>query len=457
MQFVGSVTKYPARISFGWYIAFVIVGAAILMLPVCHVDGRMPLSWLDALFTATSATCVTGLTVRSTAGDFSFFGQIVILILIQLGGIGIMTVTTFVTFVWGRHQGLRERAVVSETLGASTNTDLRWVLRNVIGMTFIIETAGFVVMAVRNSFQEPLATAVWHALFHSVSAFCNAGFALFDDSLTQYQTDPVVNLTICGLIISGGLGFPVMFDLQRNWSGPWDERWRRLHLHSKLMLVGTAGLLVFGTFSLLILEWRTSLADMSLPQRLLVAFFQSVTTRTAGFNTVNIASLTNASLFLVILLMLIGAGPCSTGGGFKVSTFVALLARAHATLKGHGHTNLFRRTLANKAIHRAVVTVLIFTTVLIVGLTSLLVVEQSRLPHDESQGLFLDAAFETASALGTVGLSTGMTPRLSSPGRVIIILLMFIGRLGPISIFVAVSRSERSQPLELPEEEPLIG
>lgn len=425
--------------------------------PVCRGSAERAISPLDAAFTSTSASCVTGLVVRSTEHDFSVVGQVVILLLIQLGGIGIMTVTTFVMFHLGGRAGLRHRAMISETLGVDTGTDLKWILRNVIFMTFLFEGAGVVLLTIRNLYDQSPLTAIWHALFHSVSAFCNAGFALHDDSLTRYQGDPLVNLTICALIVIGGIGFPVILDLRRNWHGALRERWSRLHLHSKLMLVGTAALLVLGTASFLVLEWDGVLKEMPFWQRLLVAFFHSASCRTAGFNTVEMASLTNAMLFISILLMAIGAGPCSTAGGFKVSTISVLALRAWATFHGYSRVNIARRTIPRETFERATATAMLFSVIAMLALTCLLVIEQSAIPHPQTQGLFLDAAFEVVSALGTVGLSTGMTPHLTTAGRVIVIVLMFVGRLGPFSVFVALSRSERKETIEFPGEEPLIG
>lgn len=453
----GSLVKYPARISVVWYLGLIAAGALLLSHPLCHGSVQQPVSVLDAAFTATSATCVTGLVVRSTPHDFSFLGQAVILLLIQLGGIGIMTVTTFLMFHLGSRANLRHRALLSETLGADSKTDLNWILRNVIFMTLLFEAAGFAVLAVRNLFDHPFGEALWQALFHSVSAFCNAGFALYDDNFVRYQTDPVVNLTASILIVTGGIGFPVILDLKRNWRLPWRERWQQLHVHSKIMLVGTVVLLLAGTVAFLALEWDGVLRDMPLWQRPLVAFFHSASCRTAGFNTIDMASLTNAMLFISILLMAIGAGPCSTAGGLKVSTISVLALRAWATIYGHPRVNLARRTVPREAVERATTTAIVFSLIAIVALTGLLVIEQSEAPHPQSQGLFLDAAFEVVSALGTVGLSTGMTPHLTSAGRVIVILLMFVGRLGPITTFIALSRSERKQAVEYPAEEPLIG
>lgn len=453
----GAVLKYPARISFACYAGMIFAGTIALASPWSRAPDREPISVLDAAFTATSATCVTGLTVRSTANDFSPFGQAVILLLIQLGGIGILTVTNFVTFRLGSQQSLRMRAVVSQTLGASETTDLGRLLRNVILTTLAIEGAGVTLLAIRNLFCLSPGEALWNATFHSVSAFCNAGFALHDDSLVGYQGDLLVNLTIVGLIVLGGIGYPVMVDVLRNRRKGWRELWDDLHLHSKVMMLGTAALILLGTLAFLILEWDNSLEEMPLGKRLLVALFQSVTCRTAGFNTVDLASLTNATLLVMILLMAIGAGPCSTGGGMKVSTLMVLLLRTWSSFRGHLGVSVFRRTIPVKALAEATTTALLFAVVATAALACLLMFEQTPVPHRATDGSFLDAQFEVVSALGTVGLSTGMTPKLSAMGRVIIIIVMFFGRLGPISVFVAISRSERRRPLEYVREEPLIG
>ncbi|MBI2481054.1 MAG: hypothetical protein HYV60_21195 [Planctomycetia bacterium] len=453
----GTVVTYPARASFAWYFLLIAAGAVVLMIPVCGQETKPAISLLDATFTATSAACVTGLAVRSTGHDFSPLGQIVILVLIQLGGIGIMTVTTLITFHLGGRANLRHRAVLSETLGVHSEPDLGWVLRSVFKLTLITEAIGFVILAARNLLIDPPVQALWHALFHSVSAFCNAGFSLNDDSLMRYQGDPVVNLTISALVISGGLGFPVMLDIQRHWQGPWAKRWERLCLHSKIMLIGTLALLVFGTAAFLTLEWDGALQDFSLGRKVLVSFFHSMSCRTAGFNTMDLGSLTNASLFISILLMMIGAGPCSTAGGFKVSTLMALILNALATLRGDKRISLFRRTVPPSVVARATSTLLLFAVVAVLALTVLLVAEQSNVAHRDSQAVFLDAMFEVFSALATVGLSTGFTSRLTDVGQCIIIILMFIGRLGPISVFVALSRYERVHKVEFPNEELLIG
>lgn len=456
-QFAGSVLKYPARASFAWYGGLILLGTLVLRHPACRASSASPVSALDAAFTATSAACVTGLTVRSTGHDFSLAGQIAILALIQIGGIGIMTVTTFVTLHLGGAKTLRDRVAVLETLGAGPGADLGWVLRHVVLMTFLFEGVGFLLLASRFILDYPWQAALWHGLFHAVSAFCNAGFSLNDDNLVRYQGDPLVNLTIVGLIVTGGLGFPVMLDLRSNLRSPWSRLWDRLHLHSKLMLLGTAGLLGFGALSFLLLEWSNSLHGMPVARKILVSLFQATVPRTAGFNTVDIGSLTNATLLVLMLLMMVGAGPCSTGGGFKVSTLMVLVVRAWSAFQGHTRASVFRRTIPPATLARATTTALLYAVVAASLLTGLLVFEQARLPRADSQGLFVQALFEVISALGTVGLSTGMTPMLTEAGRILVILAMFIGRLGPISVFIALSRGERVYHFEFPEEEPLIG
>ncbi len=263
-KLTGSVTTYPARASLAWYGGLIVIGTALLTTPWAVRAGRPKISLLDAFFTSTSATCVTGLAVRSTETDFSLFGQLVILGLIQLGGIGIMTVTTFVMFRLGGRQSLRHRLVITETLGADSKTDLRWILRHVITITLALEGIGVIALSIRNLFdQQPFLPAVWNAVFHSISAFCNAGFSLHHDSLIRYQSDLWVNLVIGTLIVCGGLGFPVLLDLRRVWREPWPDSWLRLHLHSKFMLIGTAALLLLGATSFLILEWDGVLIDLS--------------------------------------------------------------------------------------------------------------------------------------------------------------------------------------------------
>ncbi len=290
VHFIGSIRNYPARVLAVWYLGAIGLGAAALMHPRCQAASDQPLSWLDAVFTSTSATCVTGLVVRSTGHDFSGLGQVVILLLIQVGGIGIMTLTTYVMFSMGRTANLRHRAVLSSTIGTGATVDLRRILRDTLAIMLMAESIGFVILVLRSIFAGlPVRDALWPALFHTVSAFCNAGFALPDDSLMMYQEDLTVNLTIMSLIITGGMGFPVILDLKESWQGNGAKLWERVNLHSKLMLIGTCVLLCLGTVSFLAFEWHNALDEVPFWTRPLVALFHSVTCRTAGFNTVDVA------------------------------------------------------------------------------------------------------------------------------------------------------------------------
>lgn len=458
-KIVGSLAQYPARASFAWYGGVIVLGSLALTHPLCRDTGQAPVSLVDAAFTATSAACVTGLTVQSTATQFSLLGQFVILLLIQLGGIGIMTVTSYLTLRLGRRESLGQRLLFAATLGAEFNTDLRWILRNVLSVTLVLEGIGFLVLAVRNLFDFPVPIALWNALFHAVSAFCNAGFALHDDNLMRYRDDVLVSLTIGGLVVVGGIGFPVILDIRRNWvkRRSWTWLWDRLQLHSKVTLLGTAVLLVASSLCVLLLEWGNVLAPVTPWKRPFVAAFHAISCRTAGFNTVDLPQLTNTTLFISILLMAIGAGACSTAGGFKVSTITILVAHAWSLFRGRARLTLFRRTVSREAIAKAQAIMLLFLVVLICGLALLLLCEHSSESYVATKGVFMATAFEVTSAIGTVGLSLGLTPGLSAVGKVTLILLMFIGRLGPITVFIALSRGERRETLTYPEEEPMFG
>jgi trk system potassium uptake protein TrkH len=348
---------------------------------------------------------------------------------------------------------------VTATLGAETRADVRSILYPVIIFTGVIEFLGFIILAVHNlAGGMPWLSSAGHALFHSVSAFCNAGFSLHDDSLTSFQWDLVVNLVICGLIMVGGIGYPVMLDMKRNWlRKSLVEFWAHLQLNTRIMLLGSLVLWLGGTICFMLIEWDGVLEGKSPGTRLLISIFQSVTCRTAGFNTIDIGRLTNATLFVMIALMIIGAGPCSTGGGFKVTTFMTLVLQAWSSFRGYSRLNVFRRTIPKVTIERAYVTAMAYFVVAGLGLTLLLMCEQSDRLKPAGQDRFLGAAFEVVSALGTVGLSTGITPQLSVPGKLIIIGLMFVGRLGPITAFAALSRPARIESFEYSSEEPLLG
>lgn len=457
-RFIGNAVKYPARFALVGYSTLILTGALLLLLPACHADLQRPFSFLDALFTSTSAVCVTGLSVRSTGNDLTLWGQAVVLGLIQLGGFGIITVTTLVSLGGGRGpSGIRGQLALSETLGSRSSDDPRWVVRSVVAWVLAIEGVGFLILFVRNLADMPAANAAWHALFHSISAFCNAGFGLYDDSLVRYRNDAVVNLTICPLIILGGIGFPVLLEVNRGIRERGWKFFRDLSLHTKFVLWGTGFLLLIGTVSFLLLERDNALGGLSWSEQILAAFFHSTTCRTAGFNTVDIGRLTDAMLFVSILLMLVGAAPCSTAGGFKVSTMMVLAVVSREKIRGYEAVRTAKRTLSEELIDRAVAVVMLFLTMVGLGLTALMAVEHSGVSHAASGGQFIESLFEVVSALCTVGLSTGLTGHLDEGGRILLILLMLVGRLGPFSLFVAVSRVRRDVRLNYAKEDVLIG
>lgn len=456
-KLASSLERYPARVTTLAFLLLVVLGGCLLRLPACSVPSQAPVSWLDAFFTSTSAVCVTGLSVRSTGDDFSLLGQIVILSLIQLGGIGIMTFTSFIVLTLGGATGLRQQAVLADTLGGRGITDVRSLVRRVFIVTLGIEMIGAGVLWLRFSFDMPWQQAGWNAIFHSVSAFCNAGFGLWNDSLIGYRGDWLVNIVICGLVILGGLGFPVVLELLNTLRRSWQSPWYRLSLHSKLVLISTFFLIVFGYITLTILEWDNALKDAPLSERILVPFFHSVICRTAGFNSIDLNDLTNASLFVSIILMAIGGAPCSTAGGVKTTTISMLVLNAVRRFQGFRTVSCFRKTIPQSAIERAAAATIVFFAVAVLGCLVLMLIEQSGQSHRDQQDSFMDLLFEVVSALGTVGLSTGITASLSPFGKIVIMLLMFLGRLGPVSVMVAMSRTRRPPKVEYAHEEPLFG
>lgn len=409
----------PPAVLAGLYALLVVLGAALLKLPFATT---LPISWSDALFTATSALTVTGLVVLDTGTDFTLFGQSVVLLLIQLGGLGIMTFTVLVLAMLGLRVGLPHRVFLREDLNQTSLHDLLRLVWLIAKVVFIFELAGTVLLAFVFVPDFGWARGLWQALFHTVSAFNNAGFGLAADSLSAWADDPIVNLVVPALLIVGGIGFSVLADLRSK------RRWRAYSLHTKLMLVGTAALLVWSTAAFAALEWTNpgTLGPLdSAADKLMASWFQAVTTRTAGFNTLDIAELHDSTALMVISLMLIGGGSTSTAGGIKVTTFIVLLLATVAFFKRRGSLHAFGRSLG----YEEVLKVMALTTLslLIVMLATFAI----SISHD---GDFLDLAFEVASAFGTVGLSRGATAELDGGGRAVICLVMFVGRVGPLTL-----------------------
>lgn len=433
----------PAQTIVAGFATIILVGAVLLSLPISSAAGTST-PFLTALFTATSAVCVTGLVVVDTGTYYSLFGQLVILVLIQLGGLGYMTVATLMALIVGRRIGLRERIVLQEAHNLYTVGGVVRFTRNVVLITAAIELVGALLLSLRFVPEMGLARGVYVGIFHSISAFNNAGFDVMGGfrSLTGYAHDLPVNLIVAALIITGGLGFIVLSDLA--------ARRRRLSLHSRIVLTASGALIGLGVALIILLEYSNPRTLEPLPplQQLLAAFFQSVTPRTAGFNTIDIAHLREPTLMLLIALMFIGASPGGTGGGIKTTTFVAPMAVIISMLRGRTDPELFRRRLPPVVVYKAVTIALVAVAFVVTMSTALSFVERID---------FVQALFEVTSAFGTVGLSTGITPDLTAAGRLLIIATIFIGRVGLLTVAFALTRRQQALNYRYPEERILVG
>jgi len=435
----------------------IFLGAVLLTLPVSSSDG----TWthpIDALFTATSATCVTGLIVVDTGTYFSRFGQWVILALIQVGGLGIMTMGTFLLVAVGRRISIHHEKVVFGAIGTDPIRGLKSILLLTVLFTLLAELIGACILAPRFMAQGfPPTRSVELAVFHAISAFCNAGFSLFADSLMGVREDPVLVLTVAALIILGGLGFLVVHNLAflRPWRRDRNRR-GRLALNSKLVLIVTGILILGGWVLFAVLEWKGTLNNLSLPSKLTASLFQSVTPRTAGFNVVDMGEVSQAGLFATICLMFIGGGSGSAAGGIKVSTAAVLWLTVITMVKGREETVVWGRAIPIRVVREAVSIFAMSLLCIVLIFGGLLVAEQGNLLQKDGVTAF-DLLFETVSAFGTVGLSTGVTAGLSPVGKVLVTVCMFIGRLGPLTLALVIGRRKLGQAISFPEEEVLVG
>jgi trk system potassium uptake protein TrkH len=427
------------------FAAIILIGALLLMLPIATTDGISPHPTI-ALFTSTSAVCVTGLQVVDTNDFWSPFGEGVILALIQIGGFGFMTTATIILLALGRRIGLKERLLIKEAMGVTQLGGVVRIVRQMMFFTLVAEVLGMALIYLRLSTQFPHGQALWKSVFLSVSAFNNCGFDLFGGfkSLTDYQSDPLVILTIAGLIILGGISYMVVLDLLRH------RMFTRLSLDSKMVLTTTFFLLTFGTVVILLTEMNNpdTLGNLTLPQKILNSFFHSVTPRTAGFASLDIGVFAIYTLFFTMFLMIIGGASGSTAGGLKVNTFGLLVATIISTLRGREHPTAFQRAINNEQIHRAMTLVILAMVFIFVIVFCLSIVESFD---------FIDLLFETISAFGTVGLSTGITPLLSIAGRIVIIITMFVGRIGPLTLILSLTLRQQRSDFNFPREAVRIG
>jgi potassium uptake TrkH family protein len=437
---------HPAQVIFGAFGAVAIVGSGLLALPISKA-GPGGATAIESLFTAVSALAVTGHVVVDTPTFWTPFGHIVILVLIQLGGLGLMTAASFLGLVVVRRMTFSSRLTTAAEAKALGLDDVRSLVTGVVRVSLISELVVATILSLRfaTAYGYAPADAAWLGVFHGISSFNNAGFALFSDSMTGFVGDPVISLTLCASIILGGLGFPVIFELARRFRRPvfWS-------MNTRLVLVFTAVLLVAGTVFITAIEWNNpaTLGSLSWPERVLAGFFQSVQTRTAGFNSVDIGQLHGATLLGMDVLMFIGGGPAGTAGGIKVTTFGVLLFILLAEIRGDGVVNVFGKRLS-RAVHRQAITVVLASVgLVIVGTIAIMLISGEDLDR---------VLFEAISAFGTVGLSTGITAGLPAGAQLVLVVLMFLGRLGPITFATALALRQRSILYQLPKERPIIG
>lgn len=442
----------PAKIMVIGFAAVILFGAFLLSLPIATQKGES-IGFLNALFTATSAVCVTGLVVVDTATYWSHFGQIVIITLIQVGGLGFMTIATMFALLTKKKINLRERLLIQESLNQRDLSGMVKLTRYVILITLLIEGIGAILLSFTFIPQFGLGRGIWYSIFHAISAFCNAGFDLMGSvsgpfsSLTSYVDNFMVVITISMLIILGGIGFPVMLDIINS------KKLSRLNMHSKIVLVTTSILIAVGTIFIFIVEYNNldTLGPLGFIGKFLAALFQSVTTRTAGFNTIDLTLVRESTLFVMMIFMFIGASPASTGGGIKTTTLAALFITVKSFISGKSDIEVYERRISGFAITKAIGIFFIAISLVLVGTLALSLTD--------SGFTLVECGFEIVSAIATVGLSIGGSPNLTSMGKLVVMIAMFIGRVGSLTIFVALlsKGTKKKPPVRYPEGKIIIG
>ena len=440
------------------FLVAIIIGTILLSLPL-STRGPERIGLVDAIFTATSATCVTGLIVKDTPTFFSHFGQWVILILFQAGGLGIMTLSMLFAILLGRKLTIKENVTIQSALDHHKIEGLSSLIKYILSFTLGLEFLGALLLFLKwnRGYGVPAAEAAWNSLFHSISAFCNAGFSLFSNSFMDYQGDLYITLVISIMIILGGIGFVVLLDIKnlKFWKRNKGFTVNRFTLQSKIVLILSAALILIGTLAFLALENNGILQGLSWKNKILASYFQSVTSRTAGFNTVNIGGLGVVSQLGLIFLMFIGASPGSTGGGIKTATFGILVITVWSMLKNRDRVSVFKRTIPRHVVRKALVVFFMALAWILIFTIALSLTEGRNM--DNLANPFLSFLFEVTSAFGTVGLSTGMTPHLSALGKILIILTMYAGRIGPLTLALAIAIREEKIGYKYPEEKIMVG
>ncbi|WP_064093046.1 TrkH family potassium uptake protein [Rossellomorea aquimaris] len=431
----------PPQLLVVTFLFFIIVGMLLLKLPFATTES---ISWLDALFTTTSAMTVTGLVVVDTGSVFTLFGETVVMLLIQIGGLGIMSFAVLIFMMIGKKIGFKERLLLQQALNQTSVGGVIKLVQYLFVFSFIVEAFAVILLSFEWVPEFGWKRGLYVSLFHSISAFNNAGFSIWSDSLMGYMGSPIVNLTISILFIIGGIGFTVLVDLWKSTSI------RKLSLHTKIMIVGTLIINFFAMMMFFLLEFNNphTLGDLSLFDKLLGSYFQGVTPRTAGFNTLDYGNMESSTLLLTILLMFIGAGSASTGGGIKLTTFFVIVLSSLAFLREKKEIRIFRRTIDQNYIFKALAVCMI-SVLLVFGALFVLNIT-------EKEASFLSILFEVVSAFGTVGLSMGLTASLTAIGKWVIIIVMFSGKLGPLTLAFSLSRPDKEK-IRYPKEDILTG
>lgn len=459
---IDSLSRFNKRIRkirvtsllFASYLIAIGFGAFVLMLPASTVPGSIP--FIDALFTATSAVCVTGLIVVDTGAYFTPFGQMVILALIQVGGLGVMTITVTIFIFLRRSISFKQRMAMQDVFAHTPREDIFNLLKSIFWFTALAELIGAALLFIHWSGEYTTGKAIYTAVFHAVSAFCNAGFALFPDSFVRYQGDLLLNVTVCGLIIFGGIGFPVVYDFYKAGFQSRGKRFR-LSVQTKTVLWTTLFLIIAGTWVFWLEEYHFMTDESGRAAKIKTAFFQSVTSRTAGFNTVDIASMTDASLAFMLFLMFFGASPGSCGGGAKTTTLAVLAIFGWHRLRQRRRVNLFKRSIPDETVTRSISLVVLSVTIIAAVFFLLLLTLPQGLAQGVVHGRFLTYLFETVSAFGTVGLSMGVTGDLNTAGKSLIIIMMLIGRVGVLTFSYVIAGDGARNGIEYAEENVMIG
>ncbi len=422
-------------------------GTFLLLLPISAKTGHI--SVVDALFTSTSAVCVTGLIVQDTATYFTTFGQVIIMVLFQLGGLGIMAFSTLVLLVAGKKISIQDRLIIQQGYHYASAQHVKSLIKNIFVYTLIIEGTGSLLLFLHWHKKFPGIKGFFHSVFHAISAFCNAGFSLFSDSLMSFRGDIFVNVTIIFLIVLGGLGFLVLKEGREILFFRLKKKRVKMSLHSKMIFVITFLLIAIPFLIFLLVEWNKSLMGASLKEKVFSSLFQIITPRTAGFNTMDLNALSFSAVSLLIFLMFIGASPGSTGGGIKTITFGVIFAFMKSRIAARDSVSIFRRTLPGLVVMRAFTVVTLSIGVIFLSSFILFMIEPAM--------TMKEVFFEVFSAFGTVGLSLGITPALNDIGKIVLILTMYIGRIGPLSLLYAFSREKSFGKYEYVEESVMIG